>query len=120
MLKDHGKQNSEYSYTKKYQKHIVSSYRYKLVCIDNNFSKPFKTYLDKDAIYNFINKMIKESTHCSDVINKPFNKELVMAEEENEDFQNSTKCWICNNDYIDNDVKVKDHCHITGKYRGSA
>ena len=23
-------------------------------------------------------------------------------------------------DYIDNDVKVRDHCHITGKYRGSA
>ena len=22
-------------------------------------------------------------------------------------------------DYIDNDVKVRDHCHITGKYRGS-
>ena len=27
----------------------------------------------------------------------------------------STKCWICNNDYVDNDVKVRDHCHITGK-----
>ena len=23
-------------------------------------------------------------------------------------------------DYIDNDVKVRDHCHITGKCRGSA
>ena len=51
---------------------------------------------------------------------KHFNKELVMAEKDNEDFENSTKCWICDNDYIDNDVKVKDHCHITAKYRGSA
>ena len=31
----------------------------------------------------------------------------------------STKCWICDNDYIDNDVKVRDHCHITGKFIGS-
>ena len=31
-----------------------------------------------------------------------------------------TKCWICNKDYVDNDVKVQYHCHITGKYRGSA
>ena len=23
-------------------------------------------------------------------------------------------------DYVDNDVKVRDHCHITAKYRGSA
>ena len=27
---------------------------------------------------------------------------------------------ICDNDYIDTDVKVRGHCHITGKYRGSA
>ena len=27
---------------------------------------------------------------------------------------------ICGNDYVDNDVKGRDHCHITGKYTGSA
>ena len=37
-----------------------------------------------------------------------------------EDLKNSTKCWIFVNDYVDNDVKVRDHCHITGKYTGSA
>ena len=36
------------------------------------------------------------------------------------DFENSTKCWTCDNVYVDGDVKVKDHCHITGKYKGSA
>ena len=51
---------------------------------------------------------------------KHFNKELVMTKEDNEDFKNSTTSWICDNDYIDTDVKVRDHCHITGKYRGSA
>ena len=25
---------------------------------------------------------------------------------------------LCNNDYIVNDVKVRDNCHITGKFRG--
>ena len=42
-----------------------------------------------------------------------------MTKEDNEDFKNSTKFWIFNNDYIDSDVKVRDHCRITGKYRGS-
>ena len=51
---------------------------------------------------------------------KHFNKRPVMTKEDNENFKNSTKCWICDSDYIDNDVKVRDHCHITGKYRGSA
>ena len=43
-----------------------------------------------------------------------------MTKENNEDFKMSTKCWICKNNYIDNDVKVRDHCHIVAKYRGSA
>ena len=64
--------------------------------------------------------MIKESKYFSDVIKKNFNKEFVMTKKDNEDFENSTKCWICDNDYINGDVKVRDHCHITGKYRGSA
>ena len=27
---------------------------------------------------------------------------------------------MCDNDFIDNNVKVRDHGHITGKYRDSA
>ena len=54
------------------------------------------------------------------MIKKYFNKELVMPKEDNEDFKNSTKYWICDNDYVANDVKVRYYCHITGKYRGSA
>ena len=42
-----------------------------------------------------------------------------MIKEGNEDLKNSIKCWICDNDYIDNDVKVRDHCHIAGKYISS-
>ena len=90
-----------------------------MVFVDDKFSNPFITYLGEDAVYNFINNMIEESKYCSDVMKKYFTKELVMTKEDNEDFKNSTKCWICDNDYIDNDFKVRDHCHITGKYIGS-
>ena len=117
---DNGKQNPNESYTNKYQIHIACSYGYKLVRIDDKFSQPFKRHLGEDAVYNFMNNMIEESTYCSDVMEKHFNKELVMTKEENEDFKSCVKCWICENDYVDSDVKVRDHCHITGKYRGSA
>ena len=33
---------------------------------------------------------------------------------------NHTKCWICDDDYVNGDAKVRDHCNIIGKYRGSA
>ena len=54
------------------QKHNACSYGYygyKLVCFDT-FSKPFKTYLGKDAVYNFISSTIKESKYCNDTIKK--------------------------------------------------
>ena len=62
---------------------------------------------------------MEESKYCCDVMKNDVNKKLIMTKEDNEDFENSTKCWVCDNDYIDVDVKVRDHCHITGKYRGS-
>ena len=117
---DNGKQNLEESYMNKYQTHIACSYGYKLVCVDDKLSKPFKTYLDEDAVYNFINSMIKESKYCSDMIQKHFTEELVKTKQDNEYFKTSTKYWICDNDYVDNDVKERDHGHITGKFRVSA
>ena len=51
-----------------------------------------------------------------------------MSEEEEEQFQSSNSCWICeklidDEDYDhdnDDDEKVRDHCHITQKFRGAA
>ena len=80
----------------------------------------FKAYLGKDEIYKFVNNMIEENKYCGQVMKKCFKKELAMTKEEYEYFKNSTKCWICDKSYGDNDVKVRDYCHIMGKYRGSA
>ena len=57
--------------------------------------------------------MIEESKYCSDLMKKHFNKKLVMTKKTNEDFENSTICWIFDNACFDGDVKVRDHCHTT-------
>ena len=44
------KQTPEEPYMNKYQKYIACSYGYKLVCVDDNLSKSFKTYLGEDAV----------------------------------------------------------------------
>ena len=49
---------------------------------------------------------------------KHFNKNLIMTEKEEEQFQSSNICWIC--EKLIEDEKVRDHCHITGKFRGAA
>ena len=49
-----------------------------------------------------------------------FNKTLVMIEREEYLFQQSHSCWICKKLVDNEDEKVRDHCHITGKFRDSA
>ena len=43
-----------------------------------------------------------------------------MSKEEEEQFRLSNTCWICEKFIDDDDEKVRDHCHITGKFRGAA
>ena len=48
------------------------------------------------------------------------NKPLEMSPEEQEQFEQSTICWICENPFGDaqsaSSEKVRDHDHLTGKY----
>ena len=45
---------------------------------------------------------------------------LIMSEEGEHLFQQSNSCWICK-DLIGNDEeKVRDHCHVTSKFRVAA
>ena len=43
-----------------------------------------------------------------------------MITENENNYQNSEICWICYQKIINNKDKVRDHCHITGKFRGAA
>ena len=108
------------SYTKKYQNHIPCGFGYKVICIDNRFSKDIVTYRGKDSINKFITMILKEYKYCSGVMKKYFNKNLIMTVEEEEKFQLSNKCWICDKLFDTIDEKVRDHCHISGKFRGAA
>ena len=49
---------------------------------------------------------------------KHFNKNLIMREEE-EQFQSSNTCWICQKLIDNDDEKVRDHCHKNGKIRSA-
>ena len=72
------------------------------------------------AVYRFIKTILGEYDYCRGVTKKHFNKNLVMSEKDEQIFQSSNKCWICDKLFDTGDNKVRDHCHITGNYRGSA
>ena len=104
--------------SKKYQNHDSCSFAYKLASVDDKFSKPTVLYRGANAAYKFIQAILKEYEYCKKVMKKHFNKNLIMTEEEEEEFQSSNACWIC--EKLIEDEKVRDHCHITGTFRGAA
>ena len=109
----------EGSYSKKYQDHIPCSFAYKLVCVDDKFTKPIVVFRGENAAYEFIKAILKEYQYCKKVMNKHFSKNLIVSEEE-EEFQSRNMCWICEKLIENDDEKVRDYCHITGKFRAPA
>ena len=53
-------------------------------------------------------------------MNKHFNKHLIVSEEEEHLFQQSNNCWIYKKLIYNDKEKVRDHCNVTGKFRGAA
>ena len=115
------RQNNDSSYTEAYQKHTGCGYGYKVVCCyDDKYTKPTQIYRGTKAIYKLMEKMLEEVKYCKNVMKKEFNKPLRMTKDNEDKFQKAEECHICNKQYTEKDIRVRDHCHITGKYRGSA
>ena len=115
------KNKDKRSYTKAYQTHEDCGYGYKVVCCyKKKYSKPIQTYRGENAVYKFMEKMLEEVEYCKAVVKKRFNKPLVMTEDHEQCFRTMDGCHICGEKYTDKDVRVRDHCHITGKFRGPA
>ena len=113
--------NNNKSFTEAYQKHTDCGFGYKVVCCyDDKYTQPMKIYRGEKAVYTFLEYMLDEVKYCKRIIKKEFNKPLKMTKENEEEFQKAEECHICNKKYSDKDIRVRDHCHITGKYRGSA
>ena len=100
--------------TKKYQEYIPSSFAYK-VCIDDKFTKLIVVFRDENAADEFIKAILKEYEYCKKLMKKHFNKNLIMSGKE-EEFQLRNACWICEQLIDNDDEKVRDHCHVTGKF----
>ena len=107
------KPNDDKSYTEAYQTHEDCGYGYKdECCYDDKYSMPVKVYRGKNAVYRFLEEMLKE------VVKTKFNKPLIMTDKDEANFEAMNHCYICGNTYTDKDMRVRDHCQITEKFRG--
>ena len=96
----------EGTYTKIYHEHVPCSYAYKIVCIDDKYSKSIVVYRGVNAAYEFIKSILKEYKYCQKIMKDQFNKNLVMTGKEEYLFQQSNNCWICKKRIDNEDEKV--------------
>ena len=113
--------NPENSYTKQYQKHTPSSFCYYIKCFDDEvyYQNPV-TYTasteNEDVAQIFVNMLEEDVKSIYKRFSTP--KKMLFGAKEREEFDEATECWICHGELgLD---RVRDHCHLTGKYRGAA
>ena len=113
--------NPENSYTKQYQKHTPSSFCYYIKCFDDEvyYQNPV-TYTasteNEDVAQIFVNMLEEDVKSIYKRFGKP--KKMIFGTKEREEFDGATECWICHGELgLD---RVRDHCHLTGIYRGAA
>ena len=101
------------SYMEAYQTHEDCGSAYNVICCyDDKYSKDICISRVENAVYKFIGKMLEEVEYCKAVIKKHFN--LVMTEVDEQLFKTMDGCHICGEKYTDKNVRIRDHCHITG------
>ena len=59
---------------------IPCSFVSKVVCVDDRFTKPIVVYRGENAAYELIKASLKEYKYFRKVMNKHFNKNLIMSE----------------------------------------
>ena len=113
--------NDKGSYTKQYQRHKTCSFSYYIKCFDDKLFQPkLKWYTTKEKDENIGRIFVEnlESDVAEIYARYKFKKNMRITRKEEGDFQQALVCHICEN--LLRDDKVRDHCHLTGRYRGAA
>jgi hypothetical protein len=65
-----------------------------------------------------MNDLLEESKKIIEIMKNTV--PISMSNDEHKSYNNCKNCYICNGEFTKEDHKVRDHCHITGKYNGPA
>ena len=77
----------------------------------------YKSPLGYNKVEWFVDEVIKQENKMAFYF-KNTKKDIIMTEEDEEDFRNNNICRLCEK-FIESD-KIRNHFHLTGEYRGPA
>ena len=113
-----GVYDDQQSYTKKYQKHTPSGFCYYIAYRGGIYKKPV-VYTGENVAEEFCKRLEIET---QEIYDKYF-KNIVpirMTRDDLNKYAETDVCHICEETINNEDIKVKDHNHFTGKFVGAA
>lgn len=111
---------TEDTFTVKKFEHVPCSFGYYIKCAYDDSLSKLHTYTGLDAPQKFVSKLEEDLTQIYFKHLKPIIPMEPLSPKQNEDYLNATVCHICEEAFGFTDVKVKDHDHLTGLFRGAA
>ena len=112
-------QNDRVSFTQKYQHHQPSGFCYKIVGQNIKRCALFRATENEDVSRKFVEMLEEDIKKIFQQFN--FSKKMApLTAQELREFLKAPICWICQKKFQENDKKVRDHDHFTGKFRGAA
>ena len=82
-------------------------------------SKEIQIFKGENCIQDFLQHMKMNARKVEQILT--FVRPMIpLTQREISDFDACKVCYICLGEIEECDVKVRDHCHISGKYRGAA
>ena len=104
------------SSAEKFQKHQACGFSYVIVSNSLEYCKLPVLYRGEDAAEKLLEALQREEERIHTLMKEIVPMQLTPLEEQ--EFQEATHCHICRED-LGTD-RVRDHCHLTGKFRGAA
>lgn len=102
-----------------YQEHEPYSVGYYFKSAHETVKKSFyKSDRSKNCIEWFVAELKRIAEEVKILLDH--NEPMQISADEERQFQASKVCYICEKSYKEGDKKVRDHSHLTGKFRGSA
>ena len=102
------------------QLHETCSYCYVVVRCDGKTETPVE-YRGPDAAEHFLGAIQVEERRIKNVLANPEVMRMTPEDRRAHDtVSRAGVCHICEKPFVGTTDSVRDHCHITGKYRGAA
>lgn len=98
------------------QRHVPVAFAYNIICTLDGSHNRFVSYRGSNCVSKFVKSIYKDAKKIYELLN--IEVPMIIKDNDVYDFDNAVTCHIC--DHILLGDRVRDHCHITGKYRGAA